>query len=259
MRQSDLKLFGDCARQFYYSRVLDLEEPSVGSLTVFGTVWHYAVDVYENFEHDLDLAKRTFEYYWENHRLLGERIDFWHRGSNFQSLLKRGLKMLEGYHELAPWRGGRLLGTEVQFSVPIGNHTLNGTIDKLWARPGQKKIEVIDFKTGALVPEKLRYNVQFSAYCYATTQPEFWQFVPGHEDGWEKYKDYQRAGWWYHARNTKMFNAGFREESDYRRLLLAIDQMDQAIKSDVYPLTITGTACGWCPFAEEICGSEVTL
>ena len=168
VRQSSLKQFGNCARSYYYSHILGLGQSQSGSLTVLGTVWHYAVDVYENYDHDLDLAKRTFVHYWENPDQLGERIDFWHRGTTHKGLRKRGLAMLDSYHELAPWRKGKLLGTEIRFEVPIGDHILQGTIDKLWYRPGQKKIEVIDFKTGSVVPEKLRYNIQFTAYCYAT-------------------------------------------------------------------------------------------
>lgn len=257
VRQSDLKQFGNCARSYYYSHVLGLGESLAGSLTVLGTVWHYAVDVYENYDHDLDLAKRTFVHYWEHPEQLGERIDFWHRSTTHMGLRKRGLAMLDSYHELAPWRQGVLLGTEVRFEVPIGDHVLEGTIDKLWYRPGQKKIEVIDFKTGSVVPEKLRYNIQFTAYCYATERPEFWQYVPGFEDSYEEFAGWERTGWWYHARNNKMFSAGKRQAFDYQRLLLAVNEMDNALQANVFPLDIRGDSCGWCPFVDEICGSEM--
>lgn len=257
VRQSHLKAFANCARQYYYGHVLGLGTGLVGSLTVFGSVWHFAVDVYENYGNDIDLAKRTFRKYWTNPGLLDLKIDFWHRGSNFQTLTKRGLDMLDRYHELEPWRGGRLIGTEVGFEVPIGDHTLAGTIDKIWVRPQAKTIEVIDFKTGSYVPEKLRFNIQFTAYCYASTQEEFWAQIPGYEDGHVKFYNYRRQGWWYHARNNKMFNAGFREETDYRRLLLTINEMDRAIELGVFPLDYSGESCGYCPFADGVCGSEI--
>ena len=255
-RQSDLKVFGDCAMQYRYSRILGLGAEAQGSLTVLGTIWHYAVDVYETFNHDLDLAKRTFIYYWSYPEELGQKVDFWHRGSTFMGLQNRGLDMLERYHELSPWKTGQRLGSEIHFLVNIGDHELEGTIDKLWVRPGQKRLEVVDFKTGSHVPEALRYNIQFSAYCYATTQPEFWAEVPGHEDGHERYASYQRGGWWYHARNNKMFNAGNRDQPDYDRLQWALIQMDAAIKADVFPLTISGTTCQYCSYV-GICGTEV--
>lgn len=256
VRQSQLKAFGDCAMQYRYSFVLGLGGESVGSLTVLGSVWHYAVDVYETYGHDLKLAKKTFVHYWNNPGLLGLKVDFWHRRTTFMGLQKRGLDMLDRYHELSPWKTGDRVGSEINFTVPIGDHELTGTIDKVYARPGQKKLSVVDFKTGSHVPEALKFNLQFTAYCYATTRPEFWEQVPGFEDGYERYAYYSRDGWWYHARNNKMFNAGYRSDADYKRLEWAIVQMAAAIDNDVYPLTISGTTCGYCPHI-DICGTEV--
>ena len=253
---SSLKLFGDCARQYFYKKILHLEGDEVGSLTTLGSVWHYAVDVYENFDHDIDLAKRTFVYYWDNFDELGLRIDFWHRSTNHNGLKTRGLTMLDRYHELSPWQTGRLVGTEVEFHVPIGEHVLHGYIDKLWARPGQKILEVVDFKTGSYVPAKLAYNVQFTSYCYATMRPEFWANVPGFEDGHLKFAGWKRNGWWYHARNHKMINAGTRTDLDYRRLSLAVQSQNLAIEREVFPLDYSGESCGWCAWV-EICGTEV--
>jgi hypothetical protein len=259
VRQSSIKQFGTCAKQYYYSNVLGLGEQQAGSLTVLGSVFHYAVDVYENYGYDIALAKKTFSYYWDHPEELGYTIDFWHRRTNKAGLKKRALSMLDRYHELRPWADGTLIGTEINFTVPIGDHELTGTIDKLWYRPGQKKVEVIDFKTGAYVPEKLRYNIQFTAYCYATERPEFWEQVDNKDfsGGYEMFVGWQRAGWWYHARNNKMFNAGNRGVDDYKRLSLAIEEMDKAIKADVYPLDYSGENCGWCAFADGICGSEM--
>lgn len=254
---SGLARFGTCARQYYYEVVLGLGKEERGSLTVLGTVWHYAIEVYENYGYDLDLAKRTFAYYWDHPDQLGERIDFWHRQTSREGLLKRGLSMLEQYHELKPWTEGKLIGTEIRFKVPLGDHVLKGFIDKLFARPGQRKLEIIDFKTGSYVPEKLRQNLQFTSYCYATMRPEFWVDIPGFEDGHVKFEGWKRNGWWYHARNNKMFNAGFRGEVDYKRLLLAATEMDRAITANVFPLDISGASCGYCPFVEKICGSEM--
>jgi len=256
VRQSSLKLFGDCARQYYYSRVLNLGDELSGSLTVLGTVFHYAVEVYENYGYNLELAKSTFDYYWRCPEQLGERIDFWHRRSTYDNLRKRAHTMLERYHALSPWKKGKLVGTEVHFIVPLGDHELEGTIDKLFMRPGIKVLEIIDFKTSAKVPEKLSQNVQFSAYCYATERPEFWDNVTGFS--YDQFIDWKRQGWWFHARNGKMFNAGYRTEEHYKRLLLAVNAMDEAIKKEVFPLTISGESCGYCPFADGVCGSEVS-
>lgn len=256
VRQSGLKQFGNCAQQYFLSEVLGIGKELSGSLTVMGTVWHYAVEVYEEYDNDLDLAKRTFAWYWEHPEELGERVDFYHRSTTWQGLLERGLKMLDEYHELLPFQGA-LVGTEIRFEVPIGDHTLQGTIDKLWIREGQKRLEVVDIKTGAHVPEKLRYNIQFTAYCYATMRPEFWANVTGFEDGYTRFANYQRGGWWYHARNNKMWNAGDREALDYQRLYLAVTEMDKAVQADIYPLDIKGENCGYCPFVNDVCGSGI--
>lgn len=255
---SRLKQFGACARQYYYQHILGLGESESGSLTVLGTVFHFSVDVYETYGHDLELAKRTFIHYWDHPEELGETIDFWHNRTNKDGLRKRGLAMLERYHELSPWRDGVLIGTEVKFVVPIGDHQLRGIIDKLWYRPGQKTVEAIDFKTGSYVEEKLRYNLQFTSYLYATERPEFWETIVNEEfrDGYERFKGWDRQGWWYHARNNKMFNAGKRYEKDYKRLALAVQAMDDAINANVFPLDYSGTNCGWCAHT-EICGTEV--
>jgi hypothetical protein len=256
LRQSLLKQFASCPRQFYYSHVLNLGEESVGSLTVLGSVWHYAVEVYENYGYDLTLALRTFNHYWDHPEELGEHIDFWHRGGTKETLRKRGIQMLEKYDHLAPWTEGRLIGTELRFEVPLGEHVLSGTIDKLWYRPGLSALEVIDFKTGSYVPERLKFNVQFTAYCYATERPEFWGSVPGWEDGYERFAGWSRGGHWFHARNTKMYNAGYRTEQDYQRLLLQANEMERSIEQQIFPLDYSGSTCGYCPFT-EICGQEV--
>lgn len=258
VRQSQLKQFGVCARQFYYSHILQLGKDEAGSLTVLGSVFHYAVDVYENYGYDIELAKKTFNFYWDHPDALGLKIDFWHTRTTKEGLRKRALSMLDKYHELKPWTDGILIGTEINFTVPIGDHELTGTIDKLWFRPGQRKVEVIDFKTGAYVPEKLKYNIQFTAYCYATERPEFWEQIrdESFRNGYEDFKGWKRAGWWYHARNNKMFNAGNRAAPDYQRLRLAVEQMDAAIQANVYPLDYSGENCGWCGYV-DICGSEV--
>ena len=239
--------------QYKLAKVERRGEQRVGSLTVLGTVFHYAADVYDHY-HDLELAKRTFEKMWAVPELLGEKIDFWHRGGDIDSLRKRGLEMLDKYAQLKNYRGA-LIASEVHFIVPIGEHELEGTIDRVFDRPGQQKIEVLDLKTAKLVPEKLRYNIQFSAYCYATTTKEFWEQL-GRPELYEKYRDYKRGGTWYHARNGKVFNAGDRDEISYERLRLAIDNMALALERDVFPLTISGESCGYCPFSESVCGYE---
>ena len=249
---SRLKVFGDCANQY----LLELEGDQYNALTTLGSVFHFAIEVYEQYDNDIDLAVQTFRHYWNHVDELGLRIDFYPPRSNHVGLEEHGVTMLERYHGLSPWKGGTLLGTEIRFEVPLGPHVLSGVIDKLFLRRSVREIQVIDFKTGYKVPQKLRHNLQFTTYLYATTRPEFWWQVPGWEDFYEKSVGLKRIGQWYHARNNKMFSAGYRDDLDYRRLRHAVDQMDLAIRAEIFPLTIEGEACGWCPWV-EICGTEV--
>ncbi len=253
---SRIKTFGDCANQYKYKYILELEGDSFNALTVVGSVFHYAVEVYEQYDHDIDLAVKTLRYYWNHLDELDLRIDSYPKRTSHQGLEDHAVERLERYHQLTPWKGGELVGTEITFEVPLGPHVLRGIIDKVFARPEANEIQVIDFKTGYKVPQKLRHNIQFTSYMYATSRPEFWGQVPGYEQSYERFINYKRIGQWYHARNNKMFNAGYRDDSDYRRLLLAVDQMEASIENDIYPLTIEGEVCGWCPWV-EICGTEV--
>ena len=216
--------------------------------------------MYEQWGRDVELAHRTFDRYWAAPHALGERIDFWHPTTTFEGLEKRGHEMIDAYHELSDWRSKShvTLGTEIRFVVPLGErHELEGTVDKLVANKATKSISVIDFKTGSNVPRKLRFNLQFSAYCYATTRKEFWQFVPGFEDGYERFHGWSRDGWWYHARNGRFFNAGKRSDEDYRRVILAANEMENAIKANAFPLDVKGENCYYCPFSDGTCGAEV--
>jgi hypothetical protein len=229
-----------------------LGEDASGSLTVLGSVWHYAVDVYETLQGDLETALATFDYYWSHPWELGYHIDFYHRRTTHESLRKRGRAMLVRYDELAPWEGS-IIGTEVDFAVPLGTHMLTGTIDKVIKH--HRAIEVVDYKTGSYVPEKLKYNVQFTAYCYATERPEFWEAL-GQPDDFYAYAGWVRQGKWFHARNTKVFNAGTRGSRDYQQLLLMADEMERSIEANIFPVDYSGETCGYCPFVET-CGSEV--
>lgn len=107
----------------------------------------------------------------------------------------------------------------------------------------------------------LRYNVQFSAYCYASTKKEFWVGWGG-EDGFgpergeELYQRFQgkgRRGTWINMRTFKYQDAGWRAAKDYQRLALAVDQICSSIQADIFPLTVSGSACTWCDY-RRTCG-----
>ena len=241
---SRLRVFGECANQYKYQYILELEGQQYGAYTTLGTVFHYTLEVYELYGHDIDLAIRTFDYYWDHPEDLNARIDFYPTRTSHEGLREKAHIMLERYHDLTPWKGGQLVGTEIRFEVPLGSHIIRGVIDKLFYRPSVNELQIIDFKTGNYIPQKLRHDLQFTSYLYATTRPEFWQQVPNWEHFWPIALEDKRIGQWYHARNGKMYNAGFRNDFDYKRLRLAVDQMEEAIELNVFPLTIAGTYRG---------------
>lgn len=256
---SRIKVFGDCANQYKYKHLLKLEGEQNGANTALGSIMHFALQVYELYGQNLALALATFDHYWDNPALLNERIDFYYPRTSHEGLRERAHTMLTRHHELSPWKtGGTLIGTELSFEVPLGTHTLRGIIDRVDLRGtgSTRRLEVIDYKTGGYVPDKLRYNVQFTSYLYALTRPEFWAGVPGWEHFWMEAQTLPQKGIWYHARNNKAIDAGTRTDADYRRLLLAVDQIEAAIDNNIFPLTIDGVACGWCAWI-DVCGTEV--
>lgn len=97
--------------------------------------------------------------------------------------------------------------------------------------------------------------------CYATTRPEFWTGHKG-EDGFghdrgmelfERTKDMPRRGTWINLRAFKMQDAGWRVEQDYERFKLAVTQIHALIKSEVFPLSISGENCAYCSY-RQFCG-----
>lgn len=108
---------------------------------------------------------------------------------------------------------------------------------------------------------RLRQNLQFTAYLYATTCREFWTGNRG-EDGfgeergaamYEQMKDWGRRGTWINLRQFKFQDAGWRGPIDYGRFALAVEQFAAMVKADVFPLTINGEVCRYCDY-RAVCG-----
>jgi RecB family exonuclease len=142
--------------------------------------------------------------------------------------------------------------------VPIGSNELTGTLDKLALRPlkdGTFGVLVSDYKTGSKPPTRdyLQHDVQFHAYCYATTQPEFWVGIPDGEKLYQLYKDAPRMGEWVHLRTPKRIDAGFRTEVHYNRLQYAIEQIELSVALGIFVPDISGAACEFCEFRQR-CG-----
>ena len=279
IRQSDLASYGRCAQQ---KKLKDLSRQGLVkresnlSRTIYGTVMHHALQIMETEHHAgsssaLTTAKSTFAYYWtpdnlpqmaaHGHPEMAYGIDEWLPRDTYGGMRSKGLQALEDYYALLITDDGVLLGLEIEFHVPvdlgpIGMHVLKGTIDRLAIRKFKNKpyLSVEDFKTGKQ-PTYLRYNAQFSVYCWATMQREFWApWGDQQDERWQGYKDYPHRGRWLDVRLNKVVDAGWRGQADYDRLMVALAEYVKAVEADVYPLSITGENCMYCPFRDGTCG-----
>jgi hypothetical protein len=290
VRQSDLSAWSRCQLQkFYYDQAKadpTAPQPQALSATVYGTVMHYAVQQMEQAMHAgrddaLQLGIATFEHYWhpENVELIAERVTEWLPRQTYGGLRERGKRVLRDYYDLLRTEDSFLLALEYEFHVPlvIGDvtHTLSGTIDRLSIRKHYTKpyVSVDDNKTGR-VPTYLRYNMQGTAYAYATTLPDFWDDVPAedvariesmfeswgyrlYDAGYMASKDERplasRRFRWIDLKDLKFIDGGWRNERDYARLHLAVDAYVRGCEAGVYSVNTTGEICRYCPF-RKTCG-----
>ena len=304
VRQSDLSSFGRCQLQkYYYDRAAadpTAPQPRSLSATVYGTVVHYALMLLERLHHEgdesaLDVAVSTFHHYWHPdnlHVLTGERIDDWLPRQTYAGLKARGERAITDYFRILRTDvDSTLLGLEYQFAVPIQvgdrTHTLTGTIDKLKVGRYQRKpyISLDDFKTGKQ-PTYLRWNMQGTAYGYATTRREFWlgwaesgmgELPSFDEDtltnlegmfrswgfrllndgtspeGDEDLRLASRKFRWINMQEIKIADGGWRNTRDYARLKLAIDGYVRSCEAGTYSVNHIGEICVYCPFKRD-CG-----
>lgn len=220
-------------------------------------------------------AVRTFVHYWNplNIEAITEPVppDGWLPRQGYNEMRQRGVDTIMKYADLIRYDDHELLGLEYGFVVPVPGtwdedlgepHLLGGSIDRLATRHYSRRLVVAvdDYKTGR-EQTYLRHNLQFTAYLMATTLPEFWTGYRG-EDGfgqergmelYERFRGAGRRGTWINLRTFKFQDAGWRGPKDYARFALAVDQLAAAVKADIFPLTISGEACKYCPFRDN-CG-----
>lgn len=280
IHQSDLSAWDRCAAQYGYRRAGWREDSN--SALAYGSVMHHALLVLETlraegkpFEEAVKVATETFTHYWHpsNIEAICEPVpgDGWLPQQSWGILLQRGIDAVKQYADLIRYDDHELLALEFGFVVPIAGtwdddlgepHMLAGTIDRLAARHYSRKLAccVDDYKTGRDY-KALRHNIQFTAYCYATTQREFWVGNAG-EDGFgeergnalfERFQGAGRRGTWINLRKFKFQDAGWREPRDYERFRLAVEQISMSIKADIFPLSISGENCKFCAF-RNACG-----
>ena len=272
IRQSDLASYARCPQQ---KRLQDLQKrgelskaPEQLSATAYGSVIHHAVRVLEELHSQgrtdaLEVAQRTFEHYWEPDHIeaICPRVTIWILRDTWSGLLRKGVRILEVYYAHLRKDPGKVLAVELPFTLPYmldgEEHELHGTIDKLTLRRSAAGsfINVEDWKSGRDYIG-LRWNQQFTIYTWATRQRAFW--APWGEQADELYQRFRllpRRGTWISLRDgVRRSDAGSRGDLDYQRMDVALREYVKANRADVFPLTLTGSVCRFCPFQEGICG-----
>lgn len=277
--QSDLSAWSRCAAQYGYQRA---GLPSkTNSAAAYGSVMHHSLEVLERalhegvtFEDALQRSLETFAHYWNplNIDAICAPVppDGWLPMQGYSVLRSKGLATIRQYADLIRYDDHELLATEYPFIVPIDGtwdddegqpHWLAGSIDRLAARHYLRQLVlcVDDFKTGKEYVG-LRHNIQFTAYCYASTKREFWVGARG-EDGFgergeqmfQRFDGKGRRGTWINLKTIKFQDAGWRGPIDYSRFALAVTQMHASRQADIYPLSINGSVCKYCDF-RSVCG-----
>jgi hypothetical protein len=164
-----------------------------------------------------------------------------------------------------------VLGTEVPFLVPFGEHELTGFIDLLGLQKsgtGKEQLQIIDFKTSGKNPSfaQLALDVQFTSYLYAVAQKEFWVGVEGNpefvglDNGewlYEMTRNIRTRAIWWGVFTGKQIDAGPRTEKDFERLYRVMCEIQKATDAGAYMPKI-GDACNFCDYQSE-CQLEIPV
>lgn len=260
----------DCSLQAKYKYEDGLPTRS-NAKTVFGSVVHVALQHLYDSGGDLEGARKRFGAMWANPDKYGYHIDWWPKYSSFDTLMKKGRDQIKAMHDSHRWQSFVVLGTEVPFLVPFGDHELTGFIDLLGIEKsgtGVETLKVIDYKTAAKIPTlaELALDPQLSTYLYAVKQHEFWTGVegdprfPGIDNGewwWSMTRSMNTRAIWWSVMHNRQIDSGPRTEADFQRLYRVACEIDQATKAGIHVPRI-GHACDWCDFVDH-CRMEIPV
>lgn len=255
IRQSTIKQFMACPLKYKFEAAGAQREQS--SALSFGSVIHACVEWME-INQDPRGAITMFETMWSNLETFSLAYDYLIPRNTHVGYLDLGRKILRDHWYIEQSNPDVVLGREHFFVVPMGDHQLQGTADKVVLRKtptGEYQVCIVDYKTSAKTPTRdyLRHDLQFTVYGYASTQPEFWANIENGEQIFQSMKDAPRTGEWVHLRNSKRISAGTRNEIDYNRLRYAVDQIEASIQCGIFVPDISGENCEYCEFRQR-CG-----
>ena len=262
---SKLRTWMQCPLQAKFQYVDKLPRGQNSSAS-YGACIHHALQIY-NQTGDVEAAISDFIHTWEHPEELDVVPDTWTKGTNFGSLRSRGLATLRNYHEQVKWDSREVIATEHPFVVPFGEFDIVGFIDLVEGHKdgrGNHELHIVDYKTNKKQPfrNNLPWDVQFTCYSYAPTQREFWfgtddsPPVPDAEVRWERYKNSQPRGYWYHLETNKEIFTGLRDDEDYMRLYRIAKEMARALEYEVYVPNLSGDSCTFCSY-QKPCGLPI--
>ena len=264
VRQSDLSTWQRCPLSWRYQNI-DLLQRTQGGSAVFGTLVHDCVLFMEEND-DLPGALDRFRRGWVDPvAALGQdkgQIDYYERARSWVKFSELGEEILTNWYEIHRWDPDTVIAREYTFDVPIGNgNVLTGTVDKLairyMAALDQHVVLISDYKTNAKRPtyDWLGDNLQFTAYCYATLQPEFWTGIQNGDALHQRFLKYPRHGEWVQLQGPVRLPTGERNQQHYNRLVYAVDQFSESVAFRIFVPTINGDACRYCEYRPN-CGLD---
>lgn len=260
LRQSDLKLWQSCPLKYRYYHLDGLPRQQSAALT-FGSIIHVCV-LYLEVSQDLAAAIDLFRKFWADPSSVDAEyeIDYYLRGTNWKKYAAEGERILQHWWSVIQWDSDVVIAREHAFSVPIGDgHTLDGTVDKIAIRfqpkINRRVVLISDYKTNRKNPtyDYLAEDLQFSAYGYASTRPEFWVTIPDGPEIYQRVKDFPRQGEWVQLTGPKRMDAGERTQRHYNRVAMAANALAESVAMRIFVPTISGESCRYCEFRKP-CG-----
>lgn len=260
VHQSDLKTWARCPLQFKFQNIDKLPREQSGSLT-FGSIVHVCVEHLER-HNDLDGAVAMFYRLWDDPTQLGPeyKVTYYVRGTNWKKYRDSGAKLLREWAAIIQWESDAVLAREHHFEVPIGDgHVLDGTADKVTVRYlpkiNRRALMIVDYKSNNKTPtyDYLAEDLQFTAYGYASTRPEFWTGIPNGEALFAELQDAPRWGEWVALTAPKRLDAGERTQRHYNRLIYAVNALAESVAMRIFVPNISGESCRYCDF-RKLCG-----
>lgn len=257
---SRLKTWMSCPLQAYFKYEEHL--PSLQNAAAsWGSILHNALEYY-NTSQNFDGARKLFLDQWWHPEDIGLEPAYWPPNTSHAQYLKLGIAILEDFHKRQRWQGRTVIGAEIPFKVPFGDHHLTGYIDLLEVRKsgrGKPLLRILDYKSAGRQPTRieLAMDIQFTVYDYAVTCPEFWMGdgsidyvgLPDGENLMEEFGSLAHRGIWYHLRTQKEIDVGPRTDVDYMRLYRVCAEVAKATEAQIHVPKI-GEPCNLCDYAE---------